>query len=349
MQTFKEMKGVCLLFSETGTEGGWWAMREDGLVTEDGDGELQSLEEGDDFTVYADDGSVLFQGVIHKDTTTGAVPRQVLRNGKLVNHSTWKQQVVGGMWVHWVQSDVDPEIWGELFVGDKRCLLRREESTAQGAKMARDTNDVIGNLPVSRRRKIEKRASALIANLSQGKGTTGDEISDEARPSARERSSDNQLAADLGALGYPGFRYLSGEPRDPAEVLLDALDRDNLDARVVEALPWLPVRYPQMNWPCLVAQVKLCNRQNRLGFIVNLSARVAVLRAQRSIARSLYQVVAELRKARLAKDDTLCQAWWPPSQRRYAHEKRSRVAAYWNIDTRLTEKDLAHAIDPADR
>ena len=22
----KEMKGVCLLFNETGTEGGWWAM-----------------------------------------------------------------------------------------------------------------------------------------------------------------------------------------------------------------------------------------------------------------------------------------------------------------------------------
>ena len=32
----KEMKGVCLLFSETGTEGGWWAMQEDGFVIEDG-------------------------------------------------------------------------------------------------------------------------------------------------------------------------------------------------------------------------------------------------------------------------------------------------------------------------
>jgi hypothetical protein len=253
------------------------------------------------------------------------------------------------MWVHWVQKGIDPEVWGELFVGDKRCLVRREASTAQGAMMAWDINDVIRNLPVSRRRKIEKPAAALIADFTRGKGTTGDELSDEAKRSARERSSDNQLAADLGALGYPGFRYLSGEPRDPAEVLLDALDRDNLDARVVEALPWLPLRYPQMNWPWLVAQVKLRNRQNRLGFIVNLSARAAVLRAQRSIARSLYQVVAELRKARLAKDDTLCQAWWPPSQRRYVHEKRSRVAAYWNIDTRLTEKDLAYGIDLDDQ
>jgi len=32
----KEMKGVCFLFTETGTEGGWWAMQEDGFVNEDG-------------------------------------------------------------------------------------------------------------------------------------------------------------------------------------------------------------------------------------------------------------------------------------------------------------------------
>jgi hypothetical protein len=32
----KEMRGVCFLHSETGTEGGWWAMQEDGFVTEDG-------------------------------------------------------------------------------------------------------------------------------------------------------------------------------------------------------------------------------------------------------------------------------------------------------------------------
>ena len=63
-----EMRGVCFLSSETGTEGGWWAMQEDGFVTEDGDWRyegLQYLKEGDDFTVYADDGSVLFHDIIH--------------------------------------------------------------------------------------------------------------------------------------------------------------------------------------------------------------------------------------------------------------------------------------------
>ena len=125
----KEIKGVCFLFSETGTEGGWWAVQEDGFVTETGHWEyegLNYLKEGDDFTVYAEDGSILFHGVIHQDSKTGAIPRQVLRKGKLVNDRKWKQQAVGGWWVHWVQKGMDPEAWGELFDGKKRCLVRRE-------------------------------------------------------------------------------------------------------------------------------------------------------------------------------------------------------------------------------
>ena len=130
----KEMKGVAFLFSETGTEGGWWAMQEDGFLSEDGvhwsyKG-LRQLKDGDDFTVYADDGSVLWHGIIHPDTTTGLIPCQVLREDKLVNDRTWKQQVVGGMWVHWVQAGIDPEVWGEFFAGNKRCLLKRAEPIA---------------------------------------------------------------------------------------------------------------------------------------------------------------------------------------------------------------------------
>lgn len=128
----KEMKGVCFLFSETGTEGGWWAMQKDGFVTEDGHWRYEGLEclkEGDDFTVYTDDGSVLWHGIIHQDSKTGRIPRQVIRKGKLVNDLTWKQQVVGGMWVHWIQRGMDPETWGELFIAKKRCLLRRDEKS----------------------------------------------------------------------------------------------------------------------------------------------------------------------------------------------------------------------------
>jgi hypothetical protein len=69
------------------------------------------------------------QIIIRRDSRTGRIPRQILRKGKLVNDQTWKQQVVGGMWVNWIQKGMDPEAWGELFNGEKRCLIRREERT----------------------------------------------------------------------------------------------------------------------------------------------------------------------------------------------------------------------------
>jgi len=49
-----------------------------------------------------------------------------------------------------------------------------------------------------------------------------------------------ELASDLAALGYPGFAHM--RPRrwvlkNPAEVLLAALAQDDLEPRLVEALP----------------------------------------------------------------------------------------------------------------
>jgi transcriptional regulator with XRE-family HTH domain len=155
---------------------------------------------------------------------------------------------------------------------------------------------------------------------------------------------DHQLAEDLGALGYPGYRYLQSTPRNPAEVLLDALDRPNLDARLVEALPWLPLQYPEMNWEWLTAQVKLRNRQNRLGFVVALARKAAMRQAKHETVKQLAEPLNSLEEARLAKADTLCQDSWPPSQRQFAHKFRSRLAAHWNLDTRLTED---HFVEPA--
>jgi len=162
-------------------------------------------------------------------------------------------------------------------------------------------------------------------------------------PVSQETShSDYQLAADFGALGYPGYSYLQSRPRNPAEVLFDALNRPDLDARLVEALPWLPLQYSNMDWNWLVTQAKVHNRQNRLGFVVALSTKVASRLAQQDVAKRLSQVVKMLEEARLAKTDTLCQESWPPSQRRFAHKQRSVLAAYWKLDTRLTENDLAY-------
>src|ERR1035438_680372 len=73
----------------------------------------------------------------------------------------------------------------------------------------------------------------------------------------------------LGTLGYPGFAYLRGSARlNPVELLMEALDSDDLDSRVTEALAWLPLAYPHLNWVWLTTNAKLQDRQNRLGFVV---------------------------------------------------------------------------------
>lgn len=85
--------------------------------------------------MFAEDGTVLFHGIIHQDTKTGAIPHSVIRKGKVVIDRTWKQQVVGGMWVHWVEKGMDLEFWGDLFTGKKRCLVRGEEKKGKGARV----------------------------------------------------------------------------------------------------------------------------------------------------------------------------------------------------------------------
>ena len=56
----------------------------------------------------------------------------------------------------------------------------------------------------------------------------------------RPRVDADTLANDLAALGYPGFAHLrppKQRPKNPSDVLLEALAQDDLEARVVEALP----------------------------------------------------------------------------------------------------------------
>src|SRR5260370_7156603 len=54
------------------------------------------------------------------------------------------------------------------------------------------------------------------------------------------RSRKNDFTVDLAALGYPGFAYLRTRvQKNPAGVLLEALDAPTLDPLVAHALPSL--------------------------------------------------------------------------------------------------------------
>lgn len=156
------------------------------------------------------------------------------------------------------------------------------------------------------------------------------------------RHSAEALASELGRLGYPGYAHLSGQLRNPAELLLDVLDHADVDVRTTEGLPWVVFTYPHLNWPWLLREVKLRNRQNRLGFVVSLANKLAHQDDAFLVWRALEPVLLELEDARLVKEDTLCQESWPQSRGAHVRAVRSKLAAHWNLVTKLTEADLGH-------
>ena len=152
-----------------------------------------------------------------------------------------------------------------------------------------------------------------------------------------------ELKADLGALGYPGFSYLRGKPtRNPTQLLSYALNQPDLDARVVEALPWVTSTFEEMDWDWLVGNSKLHDRQNRLGFVVTLAKKFAERAGDAARAENLSRYEEILDRSRLAREDTLCHDSMTNAERRWLHDNRTPEARHWNILTDLNVDQLAY-------
>src|SRR5438552_7111706 len=107
---------------------------------------------------------------------------------------------------------------------------------------------------------------------------------------ASHQTASDTLAGDLAALGYPGLAYLrprKWKPKNPGEVLLAALAQDDLEPRLVEALPWLVLRYLPLDWAWVVCAAKVHDLQNRLGFVVSLARGLAERAGDRRKVESL--------------------------------------------------------------
>lgn len=153
------------------------------------------------------------------------------------------------------------------------------------------------------------------------------------------------VASQVAGLGYPGFAYLRpAKRRNPASVLLMALSAADLERRVVEALPWLVLEYPHMDWDWLLPEVKQRELQNRLGFVVNLARRLAE-RNPRDPPRleRLAAVEASLERARLVREDTLCQQALSEAERRWLRDVRPPESRHWNLLADLTLEHLPYA------
>lgn len=152
------------------------------------------------------------------------------------------------------------------------------------------------------------------------------------------------LARQLAGLGYPGFSHLRPRKANPAAVVLAALAENDLETRLAEALPWVLLSYPELDWSWLTSQVKLRDAQNRLGFLVAVAKELGARRPEFLPAIERLAVVEQqLERARLVREDTLCRNSMPAAERRWLKANRSPLARHWNLLTGLAADQLAYA------
>ncbi|HZQ17902.1 MAG TPA: helix-turn-helix transcriptional regulator [Terriglobales bacterium] len=162
----------------------------------------------------------------------------------------------------------------------------------------------------------------------------------------RVEQAKHDFSAELGSLGYPGFAYLAKKTKvNPALLLFDALNEADLDSRVAEGLPWLALKYADMDWNWLVRNARVSNRQNRLGFAVALAVELANPDSPSDGSRlqKLRDCLLSLEASRLAGEDTFCHESMTDTERAWLRETRSSVAAHWNLLTDLRKEHLAYA------
>jgi len=148
-----------------------------------------------------------------------------------------------------------------------------------------------------------------------------------------------RVAKELAALDYPGFSYMRthGPKENPAVVLLAALSNDQLEARMVEALPWLLLQYWDLDRGWLLDEAKRRDLQNRLGFVVALARRMSEGSTLPNAGRTqcLAELETKLEKSRLVKEDTLGKPPQTATEREWVMQNRTPEADHWNVMTDL--------------
>jgi len=156
----------------------------------------------------------------------------------------------------------------------------------------------------------------------------------------------DRTAKSLATLGYPGFAYLgsSDTPTNPAEVLLRTLAAQRVNARVVEAMPWLLLRFADFDQKETLEFAHLNSLQNRFGFVVSLARNVAEHKTEYAHRLpELNKLLSSLEPLRLAREDDLGQQFRSERLRDWVKQNRSEAAVHWNVLTDLGTGHLAYA------
>lgn len=156
-------------------------------------------------------------------------------------------------------------------------------------------------------------------------------------------TTDDQLTADLAALGYGGFlHWKPSQKKNPADVLLSALNASKRDARLVEALPWVVLEFPDMEWNGLIMTAKAHDLQNRLGFVTNVAMHIAEKRKDRKTAEKLKHWESELERSKLVREETLCNETMTNAERNWLQTERPEAARQWHLLTGLAPHHLRY-------
>ena len=157
--------------------------------------------------------------------------------------------------------------------------------------------------------------------------------------------SADELGADLANLGYPGFVHLRRPRRaakNPAGVLLSAVQARHLEPRMAEALPWLVLTYADLDWNWLMPQVKALDLQNKLGFVVTLARQLAE-RGHAPAVEALRAQEDMLEHSRLVREDPFGHTTITEAETRWLRVNRSPEARRWNVLSSLAAEHLSHA------
>lgn len=199
------------------------------------------------------------------------------------------------------------------------------------------------SLMESGRRRVPPRLARRLTRLLNLPATM---LPFEETPPSADRPTNEWLVAQLARLDYPGFAYRKrpGLVRHPAEVLLAGLACDNLEPRLVEALPWLLLRHEGLDVERLVVEAKGRDLQNRLGFAITLAREVAERRKEfEGRLPELRRLEAALEPSRLAREETFGQGHPHDRLRAWLRKNRSNAAKHWNLLTDLSVEHLPYA------
>ena len=159
--------------------------------------------------------------------------------------------------------------------------------------------------------------------------------------SAKMLSAD-RLAAHLANLGYDKFSHLKNRSKkiNPAVILITALKADDLDARIVEALPWLIYHFPEMNWSRITKEAKLFDAQNRLGFLVSLAEEKAAQNKDEDKQNLFRELLQTLERSKLFREDTFQRNNISAAEKAWLKKNRPENAEYWRVLTNLAIEHL---------